>query len=451
MRYGIVVVLLLAIGGGAYFVYARSNSDKPSSFRLEAVEKGDLIAAISATGTIEPEDTIDVGSQDTGPIIHLGTDRDNPEKAIDWCSRVEPNDVLAQIDPSKYKAALDVAKANLLQSRALLETAKANLHQRENDYKRAKSLFKTESIAAADYDQAEDNYETAKAAVGVAEANIEQTKAALNSAQIDLDYTTIKSPVKGVVVDRRITVGQTVVSAMATTSLFLLAKDLKRLQVWASVNEADIGQIHVGQLVTFTVDAFSGRVFKGVVSQIRLNATMTQNVVTYTVVVTTDNSDGTLLPYLTANLKFETARRTNVYTVPSIAVRWTPRKNQMVPEARVGGGHKGANSKKDDGGKGSKKDEAESPDGAATASKPASDGQIHGRIWIDDEGFARPMHVKIGISDGLRVEVSGSSLEKAMSEEKGLSVITGELRGEVATEDVTNPFAPKINFGKKAK
>src|SRR5205814_7076430 len=180
------------------------------------------------------------------------------------------------------------------------------------------------------------NYEPATANVGVAQATIKQTQSALETAKINLGYTTIVSPVKGVILDRRVNIGQTVVSSLNAPSLFLIAKDLKRLQVWASVNEADIGNVHSGQPVTFTVDAYPGRVFKGVVAadQPRLNASMTQNVVTYTVVVNTDNSDGKLVPYLTANLQFEISKHANVLLVPNAALRWKPSPNQVAPEAR---------------------------------------------------------------------------------------------------------------------
>ena len=151
---------------------------------------------------------------------------------------------------------------------------------------------------------------------------------------MNLGYCTIKSPVRGVIVDRRVNIGQTVVSSMSATSLFLIAKDLKHIQVWLSVNEADIGSISIGQSVTFTVDAFPNRLFHGEVGKIRLNATMTQNVVTYTVEVNTKNEDGKLLPYLTANAKFKIGRREGVLLVPNAALRWSPMPGQIAPEAR---------------------------------------------------------------------------------------------------------------------
>src|SRR5207249_497842 len=198
-------------------------------------------------------------------------------------------------------------------------------------------------IAEADYDLAEATFRTNKATLAVGQATVAQTKAALSDAQaalhnaeINLGYCTIKSPVKGVIVDRRVNTGQTVVSSLNAPSLFLIAKDLKRLQVWASVNEADIGNIHSGQPVTFTVDAYPGKVFKGVVApdQPRLNASMTQNVVTYTVVINTDNSDGKLLPYLTANLQFEISKRTKALLVPNTALRWKPEADRVAADVR---------------------------------------------------------------------------------------------------------------------
>ena len=149
-------------------------------------------------------------------------------------------------------------------------------------------------------------------------------------ARTNLGYTTIKSPVRGVIIDRRVNIGQTVVASLNAPSLFLIAKDLRRMQVWASVNEADIGHIRLDMPVRFTVDAYAGETFHGKVTQIRMNATMTQNVVTYTVVVTTDNSNGKLLPYLTANVQFEMDQRSDVLLVPNAALRWKPQASQMT-------------------------------------------------------------------------------------------------------------------------
>src|SRR5262249_34829011 len=222
-----------------------------------------------------------------------------------------------------------------------------------------------------------------------AKATLGDAEAALHNAEINLGYCTIKSPVKGVIVDRRVNVGQTVVSSLNAPSLFLIAKDLKRLQVWASVNEADIGNIFSGQMVTFSVDAYPGRVFKGIVAQDqpRLNASMNQNVVTYTVVVTTDNSDGKLLPYLTANLQFEVSKRQNALLVPNTALRWKPNPELVVPELRQD--YISAQRQK-----GAKKE----------AGQPEKK-RNRATLWVEDGGFVRPVKVQIGVSDGLMTEV----------------------------------------------
>ena len=216
---------------------------------------------------------------------------------------------------------------------------KAKLLQAQQDWDRAQKLGPSEALAQSAYDQYQANYEVAKANLAAAEAAVEQTKAAvaqakasLNTAQINLGYCTIKSPVKGVIIDRRVNIGQTVVSSLSAPSLFLIAKDLKRIQVWVSVNEADIGSISPGQPVTFTVDAYPDQVFQGQVGKIRLNATMTQNVVTYTVEVDTNNDDGKLLPYLTANAQFKIGRRQGVLLVPNAALRWSPQSEQIAPD-----------------------------------------------------------------------------------------------------------------------
>ena len=268
----------------------------PISFRTVPVKQGDLVALVSATGTLEPEEVVDVGSQVNGPIVSLGKDPKDPSKSIDYDSQVEVGTLLAKVDDSVYKAQYDQAKANLLHAQADLGELQAHLDQCEAEWKRAEALLPSKAIADTDYDLDVANYKAAQANLEVGKATVKQCEAALAMAKRNLDYCTINSPVKGVIIDRRVNVGQTVVSNMSVSSVFLIAKDLRRMQVWASVNEADIGRIHEKMPVTFTVDAYPNEVFHGTVYQIRMNATMTQNVVTYTVVVETDNSDLRLLP-----------------------------------------------------------------------------------------------------------------------------------------------------------
>ena len=232
------------------------------------------------------------------------------------------------------------------------------------------------SPGASAYDQYKANFEIAKANVAVAQAGVAQAKASLAQAQAALDraqrnlsYCTIKSPVKGVIINRRVNTGQTVVSSLNAPSLFLIAKDLTRIQVWVSVNEADIGNIHPGMAVTFTVDAFPNQCSSWPGRKVRLNATMTQNVVNYTVEVTTDNSDGKLLPYLTANAQFVTGSRENGLLAPNAALRWQPATAQSA-ESKVQ----------------SPKSKVESPEVKQNArgGNSKTDGQAQGTIWVMD-------------------------------------------------------------------
>ena len=280
------------------------------------------------------------------------------------------------------------------------------------------------------------------------------------------------------IIDRRVNVGQTVVSAMSVSSLFLIAKDLRHIQVWASVNEADIGRIHEKMPVTFTVDAYPNEIFHGTVYQIRMNATMTQNVVTYTVVVDTDNSDLRLYPYLTANLSFQVEQHSNVLKVPNGALRWKPRPQMVAPEYRdslvsagkPNGGGKPDAAAKSPGGTGGKDaaagaktpadpkaaaalehakhkqrtaqndqnapKDSNNPTAANDPTKAKSHAE-HGQVWVKDGLLAKPVKVRIGASDGIDTEISGAEIKE------GMEVIVGELTPDQAA-DLSNPFAPKM-------
>jgi HlyD family secretion protein len=328
MKILFTLLAILGLSGVGWFVYVRFvNKESQANFRTAKVERGDMLPTIGATGTIEPEEVVDIGAQVTGIITDLHAD---------YGTRVEAGQKLAQIDPTKYKAALASAEADVASANAALQLANANVANADAMLQRDKDLEKNTPAALikSQYDIDKAAAGVSHAQVSVALASIKAKEAIRDSARTDLGYTEIKSPVKGIIIDRRVNVGQTQVSALSASSLFLLAKDLSRVQIWASVNEADIGRIHEGQKATFTVDTFPGETFNGTVTQIRLNATMTQNVVTYTVVVTTDNKDMRLKPYLTANVNFEIEHHGNVLKVPNAALRWKPRPQQIAPEIR---------------------------------------------------------------------------------------------------------------------
>ena len=240
----------------------------------------------------------------------------------------------------------------------------------------------------------------AEAEVAMSEAKLEAAKIAQKQAEINLGYTLICSPVDGVVIDRRVNIGQTVVAGMNAPSLFLLAKDLSHMLVWAAVNEADIGEISVGQNVTFTVDAYHDRTFAGQVSQIRLNASLQQNVVTYGVIVDVENPDGKLLPYMTAKLQFEVARRHNVVLVPNQALRWQPTRSQISPSVPADLMLQQAAGVSDE--------MQEDPSGEQVERKVDLGSPT---VWkVTQDGLVRPVPVKVGLSDGMLTEVLSGDL-----------------------------------------
>ena len=430
MKKMLVIVVMAAILGGIGMLYWNRSAKSSTSFRMAPVSRGDLLITIGATGTVEPEEVIDVGAQVAGTIQYFG--RDPNGKTIDYGSPVDEGTILAHIDDSLYaadmaqvSAQLEEAKANVLRDKADLEQMKAKFHQAENNWKRAQELGSSAALSATDYDAYKAAYEVAKATLAVGDAtvvqtekSVVQTEAALKRSKTILDYCTIKSPVKGIIVDRRVNIGQTVVSSLSAPSLFLIAKDLTKMQLWASVNEADIGKIYPGQGVSFTVDAFPGQTFKGTVGQVRLNASMTQNVVTYTVEIHTDNSDGKLLPYLTANVQFEVAQRKDVLTVPNAALRWKPSTPALVAPGTP-------------------------TRGAAPALGGHSKAQRPGTIWIRDGSLVQPVEVSVGLSDGTMTEILAGNLKE------GTEVIVGEFERSTG-DDTTNPFAPKI-FGNRQR
>jgi HlyD family secretion protein len=326
------------------------------------------------------------------------------------------------------------AQAGLERAQADLEQFKAKLNQAERDWLRAQKIGPSQALSQASYDAYRSAYETAKANVAVgqaailqARAGVVQARAGLSRAERNLGYCTIKSPVDGVIIDRRVNIGQTVVASLNAPSLFLIAKDLTRMQVWVAVNEADIGKIHPGQAVTFTVDAFPGVTFRGSVGKVRLNAAMTQNVVTYTVEIVTDNRDGRLLPYLTANVQFELQRVEDVLQVPNAALRWRPRDDQIAPQYR----ENSATATQPGSRKG----------GRRRAAAAGGNDSAHGRravLWIPGGAYVRPVAVHAGASDGTRTVVVGKGLAE------DTVVVTGMQARDAGAGDTRNPFAPQF-------
>ncbi len=366
-KYLVPVVILLAIlFAGGYFLYSMIGPKGPNQkFRTVKVERGEISSIVTATGTINPVITVLVGSQVSGTIKALHAD---------FNSRVREGEVIAQIDPAIFEAQVEQGRANLLNAQANLSNAQANLKNAQANLSKAeiavvdtkrtlernRELIEKKVIAQATLDTAQTNYDTAIAQREVAKAQlesarsqvessraqVEQARAGLKVADTNLKYTTIRSPVNGIVISRNVDVGQTVAASLQAPTLFMIAKDLTRMQVDTNVSEADIGRVAKDQDATFTVDAYPERTFRGKVSEIR-NAPITiQNVVTYDVVIQVDNSDLRLKPGMTANVSVQIEHKENILKIPNSALRFRPEsakkeetsnKKQEVPSSDKGG------------------------------------------------------------------------------------------------------------------
>ena len=368
--------------------------------------------------------------QSKGKLSQMQSDLDQAKAKLDQAQRdweraqkLGPGNALSQESYDGFRSAFNGATAAVASAKAGITQAQASVASVQASISQAQSNVLSLQASIA---QAKSGIVSGQAVIEQAKANVLRDDAAVKRARQNVSYCTIKSPVNGVILDRRVNVGQTVVSSLNAPSLFLIAKDLTKMQVWISVNEADIGRIHPGLPVTFGVDAFPGTPFKGTVKKVRLNAAMTQNVVTYTVEVETDNSNAKLLPYLTASAKFEVETRKNVLTVPNAALRFIPTPGAVAPEPAA------------------TEDEHPQGDGHGKSGKGAGAGGAggegtSGKVWVVEGNFVRAIRVRTGITDGAMTEVTSKKLEE------GMALVVGELSPAQtsAAGANTNPFAPQ--------
>lgn len=305
----VVLVILGALGGGGYW-YWLHNSEKAPDYKTAPVTRGDLIQVVTATGQLNPRTNVEVGSQVSGILSKINVDFNSP---------VTNHQIIAQIDPSTYKALVAQATADLASARAALELAKAN----EN---RTSALYTNKIVAQAEYD-------SDLATLHQSEAVVLQKEASLQQAQVNLAYTTIYAPVDGIVISRNVDVGQTVAASLSAPTLFMIANDLTKMQIDALVSEADIGGVQTNQNVNFTVDAFPSRTFRGTVLQIRNAAQTNQNVITYDTVIGVDNKELKLRPGMTANVSIITAQQNDVLKIPNAALRFHPPESNEAKKA----------------------------------------------------------------------------------------------------------------------
>lgn len=296
----ILMVSLLSALIGFWYWQTKPDS-KQERYKTQAIDRGDIVQNISANGTLNPVVLVNVGTQVSGTVYRL---------YADFNDRVEEGQILAELDPALFQAQLRQSEANVVNGRTALKLAK-------NKMTRNRALVEQGFISFDALDAVEQQLEAARAQLAVSEAQLARDRTNLN-------YSVIRSPISGVVIARNVDIGQTVAASFQTPTLFQIAKDLRQMQIDTSVAEADIGQLHLGQVVNFTVDAFQEREFTGTVKQVRLNPTIQQNVVSYNVIVAVSNDDGVLLPGMTANVRFTVNQKNDVLRVPNAALRYKP-------------------------------------------------------------------------------------------------------------------------------
>ena len=423
----IIVIAILAgvaLGIKSYF-FNDEAANQAGALISTKVVTDTIKTTISATGTLEPVDQVEVGTQVSGDIAKINAD---------FNSKVKKGQVIAELDKSKLQSTLKQALISY-------KSAENDLKFKQSTYDRVKKLAESKSASAVELEQAEYNLNAAK-------LSVEQRQNEVAQARLNLSYATIKSPIDGVVLKRAVDVGQTVAASMSTPTLFIIAKDLVQMKVMAAVDEADIGQVKAGQRVTFTVDAFQNDIFNGTVQEVRLNPTTTSNVVTYTVVITAENPEQKLLPGMTATCTIVTQEITDAVTIPVKALKFKPAegtpmmdpKDMPRPE-RPKTAEAGDNFPPPPPGMG--------PGSApgTGAKKKSKKRKLEGdHVWININGKAAPRRVKIGLSDGVNVQIlKGLSV--------GDSVVTSQevLSAKGSSEpNAKSPFMPQ-RPGKKKK
>ena len=396
---GLLTLVLIAAAGATWW-YAGSGGTV--SYTTVAVGRGNVTRTVTATGTVNPVLTIIVGSYVSGVIqdIHC-----------DYNTEVKKGQVCAKIDPRPYQSVVNQNEANLDQAKAQLEKDKATLAYAGQVYERNAKLAATNAVSKDALDNARSALDQAKAQIGVDQATIEQRQAQLEAAQVNLGYTDIVSPVDGTGVSRNVTIGQTVAASFQTPTLFLIATNLKEMQVDTNVSESDIGNIKVGNKALFTVDAFPNRTFEGKVTQVRQSPQNVQNVVTYDVVVSVDNPNLLLKPGMTAANRIVTAERDNVLRVPSQALRYSPAGLAGATRDQRGG-----------------------------VARPGANGTRPGQVYVLRDGKPVAVPVIAGLDDDSFTEIVKGDLQA------GDKVITTERRGVSSSNGSRATSAPRLHL-----
>ena len=378
-----LVVTAVLLAGGGILYYRSREATKTSTPITATVTRGDVISKVSATGALQPVTTVQVGTQVSGTIKAL---------YADFNSQVHKGQVVAELEPALFQAQVEQARATLSRLEADAGKAQVDVQDTQTKLTRAKELFDQKLIARTDLETAQTAAADSQAALKSAQAQVTQGRAALNQVQVNLNNTIIKAPIDGVVISRNVDVGQTVAASMQAPTLFVIANDLSKMQVSASVDESDIGHVNVGQPVTFRVDAYPAQTFNGTVSQVRLQPTTSQNVVSYTTVIDVPNPDMKLKPGMTANVTIQTAASQNVLRVPNAALKFRP---AAAADAVATAGRDG------------------SPRPADRGNRPSSGGDRSvGHVFVLRSGQVVPVRVQTGVSDGAVTAVVSGDLRE---------------------------------------
>lgn len=325
--WGAAVLLAAGLGTGAWFLLGGRAPDPAAQYRMGEVARGELKVVVTATGTVEARNTVQVGAEVTGRLV---------EVPVDFNDHVEPGQVLARIDPTRFQLEVTQSQARMLSARAALETARATEAEARRTRDRAEALATDGLVSRQELDAAQAAARRAKASIASAQAAVAEAEAAQQAATTQLEKTTIRSPIAGIVLDRKVEPGQTVTAGFQTPELFSLAADLSQMELEANIDEADVGQIREGQDATFTVDAYPSRVFRSRVLSVRNVPVLNQNVVTYQAVLAVENDDRALRPGMTATATIVTARVEDALLVPNAALRFKPPKAE-TPAKRPAG------------------------------------------------------------------------------------------------------------------
>ena len=431
MKYLVLGLTLAA--AGAWWYYASEAPEFMPEIRTVDVTRGDIVESVAATGSLEAVTTVQVGSQVSGIIQGL---------YVDYNSIVREGEVLMRLDPSLFETQIEQARANLLRAEAEVERLRVAVDDARTQRERAVELAAQQLISQTELEAAEVNVRSAAAQLRSAEAQVIQARASLNQNEVNLQHTVIRAPIDGIVISRLVDVGQTVAASLQAPELFVIAADLTRMRVVANVDESDVGRIRPQQHVSFVVDAYPDETFGGVVSQIRLEPIVQQNVVTYATVIDAPNPDLKLKPGMTATATIEIARRDDVVRIPNAALRFRPTAetflalNQPVPEApaapermRRNGERKQQRPPGERGGRRERRPAGRGPAAAGAPGRPASGGdeppvpavargattidalfgplpqaRSAGQVWLIEQGELSAVRVTLGLTDGTSTE-----------------------------------------------